>query len=84
MTETASIGARARFAADLANLDVVLPVQIAPDCQASIIDAAGRAVLTVDVNRERPDAEACKIALWAVLAINTCGGFVLGGGDRKL
>lgn len=64
-----------KFCNDLAAANVKLPLSIDKTEQASIVDADGRYVLTVDVNSERPDAEACKIALWIVLAVNTCGGF---------
>ncbi len=67
--------ARDRFAADLAKVNVVLPVRIDTTCQASLVDATGREVLTVDSSGRRPDAEAWKLAHWVVLALNTCGGF---------
>lgn len=64
-----------KFCNDLAATNVKLPLSIHEEDDAAIIDADGHYVLTVDVNRERPDHEACKIALWIVLAVNTCGGF---------
>lgn len=66
--------ARARFAADLLAANARLPFSISKECPATIIDAEGRDVATIDINRERPDAEAIRIALWLVLAVNTCGG----------
>lgn len=65
---------REKFAADLLAVNVRLPLSISPDCPASIIDADGRSFATIDMNRERPDAEAIKMALWTILAVNTCGG----------
>ena len=63
-----------KFIAELAALNVKLPVNVTSEVGV-IADADDRAFLTVDVNGEREDAEVEQIALWIVLAINTCGGF---------
>ena len=63
-----------RYAADLLSTNARLPLGISRDCHATIVDADGRDVATIDMNRERSDIEAAKIALWIILAVNTCGG----------
>ncbi|MFC3074662.1 hypothetical protein [Shinella pollutisoli] len=68
---------RARYAADLLKVGVRLPLTVSDECHATLVDADGRDVLTVDLHRQRSDDEACKIALWIALAVNTCGGYAL-------
>lgn len=68
-------GTTEAFAAALAAVDVKLPVGPSPDDLGSVLDADGREVLVIDVNREKPDAQVEVIRLWIVLAVNTCGGF---------
>jgi hypothetical protein len=65
---------RARYAADLLQANVRLPLSLSRECPATIVDADGRDVATIDINRERPDPEAIKIALWLMMAVNLCGG----------
>lgn len=72
---TAPQTARERYAADFLALGVRLPLAISKECPASIVDADGRPFAVIDMNRELPDAEAAKRALWTVLAVNVCGGF---------
>lgn len=61
----------------LADLGVTLPLHPDPDDLGVIIDANGRDVATVDVEKERSDAAADQITTWIILAVNTCGGFQL-------
>nr|CAD6412809.1 hypothetical protein REQ54_01066 [Rhizobium sp. Q54] len=75
---TASMTAREKLTADLASMNVVLPLRY-DDSNGTVFDAAGKPVCTIDVNRERPDVEVHKIGMWIILAVNTCGGFRLGG-----
>ncbi len=63
-----------QFVEALKREGVVLPLQ--PGEDGTILDATGRDILVVDVNRERPDDQVANIVLWLVLAANTCGGFV--------
>ncbi|TXI06092.1 MAG: hypothetical protein E6Q76_10210 [Rhizobium sp.] len=70
-----------QFVSELAALDVKLPVNVTDDVGV-IADAGGRAIITVDVNGEMADARVERIALWVVLAINTCGGFKAEQGER--
>lgn len=73
---TAAMNAREKFTADLAAVNVVLPLRY-EERDGTIFDAAGRPVCTIDVNRERLDIEVHKIGMWLTLAVNTCGGFKL-------
>lgn len=75
MSDTGSPATRESFRLFFETANVNFPVQIAADDKASVIDADGRLVCVVDVNRERPDTEAYQIALGLVLAMNACGGF---------
>ncbi|WP_412064027.1 hypothetical protein [Rhizobium sp. SYY.PMSO] len=70
-----------QFVSELAALDVKLPVNVTDDVGV-IADADGQAIITVDVNGEMADARVERIALWVVLAINTCGGFKAERGER--
>jgi hypothetical protein len=63
------------FAATLAALNVQLPVKLDDQFFGSISDAAGREVLVVDHNNERPDGEAIGIAFMVAVALNASGGF---------
>lgn len=42
---------------------------------ATLLDANGVAVLQIDPEVERTDAEANMIAAWVLVAVNTCAGF---------
>ena len=64
-----------QFVALLQEQNVRLPLRMADEDVGVVLDADGRDVFTVDVNRERGDLEANLIAEWIVLAVNTCGGF---------
>jgi len=64
-----------RFLTRLSALNVSLPLHISETETGVILDAAGREVITVDVNGERPDNQVHEIALWIAMAVNTCGGF---------
>jgi hypothetical protein len=58
----------------LAECGVKLPLNVGAELGV-IYDAEGRDVITIDVNNERADSQVETIALWIVLAVNTCGGF---------
>lgn len=64
-----------QFGALLARLDVTLPLALHDEHVGVVIDAGKRDVFVVDVNGERDDGQVTQIALWIVLAVNTCGGF---------
>lgn len=59
----------------MADAGVTLPVRLHETEVGEIVDAKGREVCVVDVNRERPDDEVVHLCSWIVVAINTCGGF---------
>lgn len=63
------------FVAELAALDVTLPLSPSEQDLGVVLDAEGRDVVTVDVNGEAPDDQVAAIALWIACAVNTCGGF---------
>ena len=73
---TAAMNAREKFTADLAAVNVALPLRYDENI-GTIYDADWKPVCTIDVNRERPDIEVHKIGMWLTLAVNTCGGFKL-------
>ena len=73
---TVTMTAREKFTADLATVNVALPMHY-DESNGTIFDASGKPVCTIDVNRERPDIEVHKIGMWLTLAVNTCGGFRL-------
>ena len=50
------------------------PARLTVDLGA-VVDAQGRDVFTIDVNRERDDVEVLGIVAHLCMAINTCGGF---------
>lgn len=68
------MSAHEKFTADLLAVNVHLPLSISTECEATLVDATGRDVATIDMNNTRPDPEACRIALWLMLAVNVCGG----------
>ena len=51
------------------------PLPWSEDAEGSVSDANGKWVLQIDPNDERDYSEVETIASYAVLAINTCGGF---------
>ncbi|NGO50481.1 hypothetical protein [Allomesorhizobium camelthorni] len=65
------------FVAALAEQMVKLPLGVSEDEPGVVFDADGETVFVVDVNNERPDDQVEQIAMWIVLAVNTCGGFKL-------
>lgn len=65
----------ALFAREMATFGCRLPLSVDKDCRASLRDADGRNILTIDINRERPDAEAFGIAVFVMMAVNKSGGF---------
>tara|TARA_R110000765_G_scaffold291897_1_gene387536 strand:+ start:231 stop:485 length:255 start_codon:yes stop_codon:yes gene_type:complete len=69
--------AKQAFAQDLQKLSVRLPLRPMEDHCGTVVDADGVPVFVVDHNRERPDMDVERIALWIILAVNTCGGFKL-------
>lgn len=79
MSEPAALAPSAKqaFAMDLQKLSVRLPLRHLDDNCGTVIDVDGNPVFVVDQNRERPDVEVQRIALWIILAVNTCGGFKL-------
>lgn len=77
MSEPAALAPSAKqsFAMDLQKLSVRLPLRHLDEECGTVVDADGAPVFVVDHNRERPDIEAQRIALWIILAVNICGGF---------
>lgn len=65
------------FVAALATANVALPLSPSAEHLGVVLDANGDDVFTVDSNGERPDDEVKIIALWVILAVNSCGGFKL-------
>lgn len=63
------------FVAELAALDVVLPLRLSREDLGVVLDATGEDVFTVDSNGDRPDDQVEAIAQWIVCAVNTCGGY---------
>lgn len=63
------------YVAALAQVGVKLPLNLSTTDTGVITDADGRGIITIDVNNEMPDEQVEIIALWIVLAVNTCGGF---------
>lgn len=59
------------------NVDLPVAPSQDPDECGVLRDRAGTPVLTIDVNRDRPDAEVTALATWFALAINAAGGFRL-------
>ncbi len=64
-----------QFVAELAKLHVKLPLSLHETETGSVIDATCREIFMVDPNCEWPEAEVEQVALWIILAVNTCGGF---------
>ncbi len=54
--------------------DVKLPLSRSPDCIATLVDANGQDVLTLDVNNTRPDADVEALAELILTIINTSAG----------
>lgn len=54
--------------------DVKLPLGRSRDCIATLVDAEGRDVLTLDVNNDRPDADVEALAQLIMTIINTSAG----------
>lgn len=71
-----------KFVADLATVNVKLPLRLSETDCGTVLDAADEVVFVVDVNRERDDTEVARIALWIILAVNTCGGFKVEARDN--
>lgn len=63
-----------QFVAELAKLDVKLPVNVTSEVGV-IADTDGRGIITIDVNGEMAHEVVEQIAFWVARAINTCGGF---------
>jgi hypothetical protein len=63
------------YVAGLAAVGVKLPLNLSVNDTGVITDADGRGIITIDVNNEMPDEQVEIIALWIVVAVNTCGGF---------
>jgi hypothetical protein len=63
------------FVAELAALDVTLPLRLSEEDLGVVLDADGCDVITIDVNGDRPDNQVAAIAKWIACAVNTCGGF---------
>jgi len=63
------------FVAELAALDVALPLRLSKEELGVVLDSDGRDVITIDVNGDRPDDQVEAIAQWIACAVNTCGGF---------
>lgn len=54
--------------------DVKLPLARSPDCIATIVDADGRDVFTLDVNNDRADADVEALAEIILTIINSSAG----------
>ena len=63
------------FVAELATLDVALPLRLSEEDLGVVLDATGRDVITIDANGDRPDDQVAAIAIWIACAVNTCGGY---------
>lgn len=63
------------YVALLADLGIMLPLDLCDEHSGSVIDAAGDEILVADPNSELGDDHARDIALAIILAVNTCGGF---------
>lgn len=63
------------FVAQLTSANVKLPLHLCEEDVGTILDDDGVDVFTVDTTGERPDIEVGLIAMFIVLAVNTCGGF---------
>ncbi|NGO64232.1 hypothetical protein G6N76_11140 [Rhizobium daejeonense] len=51
--------------------DVKLPLRRCAECSATLVDADGRDVLTIDVNAARPDSDVEAIVLLIMKIINS-------------
>lgn len=58
-----------------AGLDVCMPLRTDPNEIGVVLDDDGRDVLTIDVNGERDDVDADRIAQLLVATLNKIGGF---------
>lgn len=54
--------------------DVKLPLTRSRECIATLVDAEGRDVLTIDVNNDRPDADVDALAQLIMTIVNTSAG----------
>lgn len=63
------------FTSALFGLAIRMPLRHDTSHCGTIVDAAGRMVFVVDVNRERSDAEVADIAELLLLAINVHAGY---------
>ncbi|KEQ05727.1 hypothetical protein [Pseudorhizobium pelagicum] len=60
--------------------DVKLPLERSNDCIATIVDASGRDVLTLDVNNERPDSDIEILTELVLNIINASAGGMFAAG----
>ncbi len=65
----------AQFVAALADHGVKLPLLETDEDVGTLVDADGKPVLVVDVDRERSDEDVAWIVGMIQGAVNTCGGF---------
>ncbi|WP_186458302.1 hypothetical protein, partial [Neorhizobium alkalisoli] len=65
----------AQFVGTLADHGVKLPLLPTDDDVGTLVDADGKPVLVVDVDRERSDEDVAWIVSMIQVAVNTCGGF---------
>lgn len=65
----------AQFCKTFSEHGVTLPFDTTDEDLGTLVDAHGRPVLVVDVNRERTDEDVVWITGMVQVAVNTCGGF---------
>lgn len=65
----------AQFVAALADHGVKLPLLETDEDVGTLVDADGKPVLVVDVDRDRSDEDVAWIVGMIQVAVNTCGGF---------
>lgn len=66
----------AQFVGALADHGVKLPLLPTEDDIGTLVDADGKPVLVVDVDRQRSDEDVAWIVGMIQVAVNTCGGFI--------
>ncbi|MCJ7996656.1 hypothetical protein J5N58_06785 [Rhizobium cremeum] len=58
--------------------DVTLPLRRCAECSATLVDADGRDILTIDVNAARPDSDVEAIALLLMNIVNSSADLPIG------
>ncbi|OWV94237.1 hypothetical protein ATY81_12355 [Rhizobium sp. R72] len=75
MTPITSLATSRLLVEAFAARELELPLSLNPAEPGDVMDAKGRHVFVIDLNRERSDIEATEIAGLIVLAVNRCAGF---------